>query len=74
MAVLALVFGGATLVLVIVAVRSRRAGHSARRAQTADGSYIGDGFVWMSDGSDGGSHDCGSSDAGGCDGGGGGGD
>jgi hypothetical protein len=73
MAVLALVVGGAILIMVIAALsNARRAG--ARQAD-ADGSYdYGGDVTWMGDGGDSGGHsggDCGGSDAGGCDGGGG---
>ena len=76
MAVLALVFGGAILIVVIAALaNARRAADPARRAYAADGSYDYSGDVaWMSDGGDSSGDsggDCGASDAGGCDGGGG---
>ena len=81
MAVLALVFGGAILVLLIIVIsHARRTSQLTRRAHAGDGSgYSGDGGVWMfsgSHGGSGGSGDCGSSGdggGGGCDGGGGGG-
>ena len=76
MAVLVLLFGGAIVFMVVVAMaNARRSGNQSRRTHARDGSYGGDG-VWMDGGGgdwggDSGS-DCGSTDSGGgCDGGGG---
>ena len=77
MDVIALVFGGAILLVCIFALSaSRREERGTRRAHAAEGSYGGD-VTWMSGGSDGGGgSDCGAGDSGagdggGCDGGGG---
>ena len=76
MTVVVLVLGAAILLtLMLVGSYSGRDGRPVRRTRPAQDSHGGDGWMFMSSGSDGGSSDCGASDGGGCggDGGGGGG-
>ena len=69
MGLLALVFGGAILITIVIAL-TRRENRRARHAHAGDGSCQYSDASWMSGGSDS-SSDCGGADSGGCDGGGG---